>query len=311
MFKKNLLFRHILMMLFLLPGKSIFAQLIPVNTLEINTTYVPGSKYQQKDGALQNIEKYQKRIDLGYSFMISGKVDTTTRKINSWTAMMDGSYTQMSKPVNENDLMPHRLFSSQFGVVNYRSLGNKWGMVKLIQLGINTDLKKFDIHDLFLSGGLIFIKNQSPKFSYGFGVVIANATNAPLVLPAVIFQLRSDGKFKFKIDLPTEVSAAYDMNKKMEVKLALRYRNISYDVQNKMNPKRRYLNYMELPLGLEGKWRSKRFDFTLGGGYMFLRDFQLKEGGFKNMFKSRPKNTLNGNTYVNAGISYRLKSASK
>lgn len=303
--------KKLLIILLLLSGKNVFAQLTPVNTIDINTTYVPGSKYVQRDGSLKNTEKTQQRIDLGYSFMISNKVDTLTRKINSWTAMVDGSYAQTGQPLNENDLMLHRLFSTQFAVVNYRSMSNKWGMVKLIQLGVNTDLKKFDIHDLFVSGGLIFIKNQSPKFSYGFGVFVANATNAPLILPAVIFQLRTDGKFKLKIDLPTEVSAAYEMNKAMEVKLALRYRNISYDVQNKMNPKRRYLNYMELPLGLEGKWKSKCFDFTLGGGYLFIRDFQLKEGGIKNMFKSTPTNKLSGNIYVNAGVSYRLKSASK
>lgn len=299
--------KKLLIILLILSGTSAFAQLTPVNTIDITRTYTPGSKYIQKDGPLEDTKKPQERFDLGYSFMISNKVDTSTRKVNSWTAMVDASYTQMGKPLNENDLMPHRLFSTQFGVVNYHSLGNKWGMVKLIQVGVNTDLKKFDMHDLFVSGGLIFIKNQSPKFSYGFGVFVANATNAPLILPAMIFQLRTDGKFKFKIDLPTELSTAYEVNKTMEVKLALRYRNISYDVQNKMNPKRRYLNYMELPLGLEGKWKSKHFDITLGGGYMFLRDFQLKEGGFKNMFKSVPTNTLKGNIYFSTGISYRFK----
>lgn len=308
MLKKKTLLKSILILLLILSGAGVFAQLTPVNTIDINTTYVPESKYRQKDGTLQNTEKTQKRIDLGYSFMISSKVDTSTRKIDSWTAMIDASYTQMGKPSNAHDLMPNRLLSTQFALVNYHSIGKKWGMVKVIQLGLNTDLRKFDIHDLFLSGGLLFIKNQSSRFSFGFGVFVANATNAPLVLPAVVFQLRTDGKFKFNIDLPTEVSTAYEMSKKMELKLALRFRNLSYDVENKANPKKRYLNYLELPLGLEGKWKSKRFDFTLGGGYMFIRDFQLKEGGIKNMFKDVPTNKLNGNIYVNAGISYRLKS---
>ncbi|RQO70511.1 hypothetical protein DBR43_21095 [Pedobacter sp. KBW06] len=300
-----------LMVLLILSATNVFSQLPPLNTIDINTTYVPESKYRQKDGDLQNTEKTQKRIDLGYSFMISNKVDTSTRKMDNWTAMLNGSYTWMGKPSNEHDLMPNRLFSTQFAVVNYHSISRKWGMVKVVQLGLNTDLRKFDIHDLFLSGGLLFIKNQSSRFSFGFGVFVANATNAPLVLPAVTFQLRSEGKFKFNIDLPTEVSSAYEPNKKMELKLALRFRNLSYDVENKLSPKKRYLNYMELPLGLEGKWKSKRFDFTLGGGYMFIRNFQLKEGGIKNMFKSTPTNKLNGNIYVNAGISYRLKPASK
>lgn len=299
------------MVLLILSATNVFAQLTPLNTIDINTTYVPESKYRQKDGDLQNTEKTQKRIDLGYSFMISNKVDTSTRKMDNWTAMLNGSYTWMGKPSNEHDLMPNRLLSAQFALVNYHSIGRKWGMVKVIQLGLNTDFRKLDIHDLFLSGGLLFIKNQSSRFSFGFGVFVANATNAPLVLPAVTFQLRSEGKFKFNIDLPTEVSTAYELNKKMELKLALRFRNLSYDVENKLSPKKRYLNYMELPLGLEGKWKSKRFDFSLGGGYMFIRNFQLKEGGIKNMFKSTPTNKLNGNIYVNAGISYRLKPASK
>ena len=68
---------------------------------------------------------------------------------------------------------------------------------------------------------------------------------------------------------------------------------------------------MELPLGLEGKWRSKHFDFVLGGGYMFLRNFDLKEGGIKNSFENGQINKLGGNLFVNAGIRFKLQTAKK
>ncbi len=311
MFRKIQALKKLLIILLILSGKSAFSQVIPVNTIDINTIYIPSSKYDQKDGNAANTEKTQKRIDLGYSFLISNKTDTTTKKINSWTALINGSYTQMSGKSSEKDLMPNRLLSSEVGVVYYHSLRNKWGMVSILTAGINSDLKKIDSHDLFVNGGLLFIKNYSPRFSFGFGAFVANAFNAPIILPALVLNLKTEGKLKFNIDLPTEVSTAYDVNKKMELKLALRFRNISYDVENKMAPEKRYLNYLELPLGLEGKWRSKHFDFILGGGYMFLRNFEYREAGLKNTFNSVPTNKLNGNMYINAGIKYRLQTVSK
>ncbi|KIO77438.1 hypothetical protein TH53_09155 [Pedobacter lusitanus] len=311
MFKKIQPLKNSLVLLLLLTGTSVYAQFSPVNTIDINTIYVPETKYQQKDGNVQNAEKTQKRIDLGYSFLISDKFDPVTKKVSRWTGMIDGSYTQLSKKASDKDMTPERLFSSTLGVSHFHTLKNNWSMVGLLSAGINSDLKKIDYHDLYINGGVLFIKTPHPGFSYGFGGFVMNALNAPILLPGLMLHFQTEGKFKFNIDVPTEVSTAYDLTKKMELKLAVRFRNTSFDTENNADPKRRYLNYMELPAGLEAKWKSKHFDFVLGGGYMILRNFDLKESGIKNLFSEPQINKLGGNMFVTAGIRYRLKPISK
>jgi hypothetical protein len=311
MLKKTQPIKKLLIILLVLTGKSVFAQFTPVNTIEINAIYLPDSKYKQKDGNVENTEKTQKRIDLGYSFLISDKFDPATKQVNQWTGMIEGSYTQMSDKSGGKDLMPEKLLSSQLGVSYYHSMRNNWGMVNILSVGINSDLKHLDYHDLYINGGVLFVKTPRPGFSYGFGGFVMNALNVPLILPGFMIHLETAGKFKFNIDIPTEVSTAYDVTKKMEVKLALKFKNLSYDIENTVEPKRRYLNYMELPLGLEGKWKSKHFDLVLGGGYMFLRNFSLKEGGIKNTFENGQINKLGGNVFVNAGIRFKLQTGKK
>jgi hypothetical protein len=301
--------KKLLLILFVFSGKSAFSQSqgTPLNTIDVNTMYSPASRYKQHDGNVQNTEKTQKRIDLGYSFRISKKVDTATHKINSWTGTVSGSYTQMDNKVSDRDIIPNHLFNSQLSVSNLRSLSGKWLMMSLFSVGINSDLVKVNFHDLYINGGVIFIKNYSPSISFGFGGYIFNALNTPIVLPAIVFHLRTEGKFKFNIDPPTEISTTYDMTSKMELKLAFRLRTMSYDTENIIDPKKRYLTYTEYPLGLESKWKSKHFDFILGGGYLLARNFTLKESGIKNVFKKQPLNRLGGNAFINAGIRYRLK----
>lgn len=311
MFKKNYILCSLLLLAMLLTGTNAMAQFGTDNTLNINAIYVPQSKYTQKDGQIENAEKTQKRIDLDYSFPISTKFDPATKKLQKWTGIVSGSYTQMSGKANDKDLMPEKLLSSMLGVTYLRSMRNNWAMVSVLTTGINSDLKKIDYHDLYITGGVLFIKTPRPGFSYGFGGFIVNALNAPIILPGLMLHFQTEGKFKFNIDVPTEVSTAYDATKKIEVKLAVRYRNTSYDTENTVEPKRRYLNYMELPAGLETKWKSKHFDFVIGGGYMILRNYDLKEGGIKNLFTEGQINKLGGNFFVNAGIRLKFKNEHK
>lgn len=286
---------------------SAFSQITPVNTIDINAIYVPGSDYKQKDGQIENTEKIQKRLGFGYNFLLSQKVDTTTKRTSIWTGTLKSSYMEMSNKTSDLDLIPNRLFSSDFGIGNYRSMGKKWGMVSMFSVGINSDLEKINFNDLYINGGVLFIRNYSQRFSFGFGGFVINALNTPILLPGAFLNWQTDGKFKFNVNFPTEASAAYDLNKKLELKLALRFRNMSYDIENKAEPKKRSLLYTELPLGLEGKFKSKHFDLVLGGGYMLLRDFSVRERGIKNIYEKVPVNKMDGNLFINAGIRYRLK----
>lgn len=306
MLKKIQTPKKLLIFLLLLSVNTAYAQFTPVNTLDVKATYIPESNYKQREGSTEDTKKSQKRIDLGYSFLISDHVDTAAKKINRWTGMINGSYTQLTEKSSPTDIIPNRLLSTQLGVSYFHSMNKKWSMVNILSTGINSDLKKIDYHDLYITGGVLFINNYSPDFQFGLGGFIVNALNAPILLPGIVIHFQTNGKFKFNVDLPTEISTAYQTSKNMELKLAFRLRSMSYDTENTVDPKKRYLNYTEFPIGLENKWKSKHFDFVIGGGYVLARNFVFKEAGLKNVFKKEPINKLGGNVFINTSIRYRL-----
>jgi hypothetical protein len=306
MFKTARPFRKLLFILLILSANHAFSQ--DVNTIDIGATYIPKSRYKQAGHQIEHTDKTQKRINGGYSFLISEKTDTGTKKMDRWSGTVSGSYTQMTGRTDDRDIMPNHLFSGQFAVTRYHSLNNGWAMVNRLSAGINSDLEKVDFKDLYIGGAVIFIRSFNPHFSVGVGGVVFNALNTPVILPAIMVKWQTEGKFRFTIDLPAEISTTYETTKKMELKLALSLNGGGYDTENKVDPKSRSLNFLELPLGLENKWKSKRVDFMLGGGYLLLRNFTFKEIGIKNAYKKTPAaNKLASNFYINAGIRFRLK----
>ena len=280
----------------------------PLNTVDLNTTYVPASGYlHSKDRTQGNLKTTQQTTNLGYSFLISSKSDSLSGKSSSWTGIISGGYSRLINKNDNNTLIPDKLLSSDLGVLYYHSINAKWSLVSFFSAGINSDLEKITSHDLFLNGAFLFIRTYSPHFSIGFGGAIYNAINMPILLPGILLKWDSPGKFKINVDLPSELSVAYDVSKKRELKLALRPKNIFYDVENNLDPKKTLLNYWELPVGLENKWKGKRWDFMLSAGVMTLRSFQFGERGIKSIYQSPPAHMMSANFFVNAGISYRIK----
>ncbi|SEB22030.1 DUF6268 family outer membrane beta-barrel protein [Pedobacter hartonius] len=299
--------KMLLTIVFITVGQHAFSQLMPENTLNINSTYIPASGYNHsKNFEDTKLKTAQQSTNLGYSFPISAKKDSLTGMVSSWTGSLSGAYSRLDHKDDVNNLIPSRLLSSNLGITHFRSINASWSMLSTLSAGINADLEKVSSHDLFINGAFLFIKTYSPTFSIGFGGFVYNAINSPLVLPAFILQWQTTGKFRLNIDFPSEISVAYHTSEKTELKLAFRPKNISYDVENKVDPKKTLLNYWELPVGLENKWKGKRIDFMLSAGVTTLRSFQFGERGIKNIYQTPPAHLLKPNVFVNAGISYRL-----
>lgn len=288
-------------------GMAVYAQPIPVNSLDISAVYVPSTSYIKSENNPANHPKTTfQRFNIGYSFMLATHVDTLTNKIRTWTGTVNSNYTYLGNQGLDDPLIPSDLLFSEFSVMHYRSRRNRWSTIYTLSAGLNTDLQKITTNDLFINGGFILLKTYNPRFSLGFGAFVYNAISTPILMPGLFVQWQTAGKFRVNVSLPTEISVGYDANAKTALKLAFRPKNINYDVENKINPDKRALSYWELPIGLESKWKSERFDITFAGGIMALRSFQFYERGIRNMFRSEPGHMMSGNLFVNAGIRYRL-----
>jgi len=302
------LLKTLLTIVFATGSQQAFSQFIPQNTITVTGMNVPASRYiRSKNRADTKLKTTQQSTNLGYSFPISSQKDSLTGKVSSWTGTISGGYSRLTHKDDANNLIPNRLLSSDLGAIHYRSINARWSVVSMFSAGINSDLEKLSSHDLFINGAVLFIRTYSPTFSMGFGGSIYNALSTPLLLPGFLLQWQTTGKFRLNIDLSSEMSVAYHTSEKTELKLALRPKNLSYDVENEVDPKKTMLNYWELPVGLENKWKGKRIDFMVSAGVMTLRSFQFGERGIKNIYQSPPAHMLKANLFVNAGISYRIK----
>ncbi|GAB3898522.1 hypothetical protein GCM10028803_18090 [Larkinella knui] len=286
---------------------TVYAQPVPVNTLDVSAVYVPSTGYlQTKENTARHPKTAFQRLSLGYGFSIAARVDTATRSVRSWTGTISGHYTHLGQKGSDDPLIPARLLFTELGLTHYRSGRNRWSTLYIVSAGLNTDLQRITTHDLFINGGFILLKTYSPQFSLGFGGFMYNALSTPILMPGLVVQWQTTGKFNVTVNLPTEISVGYKASAKTMLKLAFRPRNINYDVTNKVDPEKRALSYWELPIGLESRWQGKRFDLTAAGGLMALRSFQFYERGISNMFKSVPGHMMSANFFVHAGVRYRL-----
>ncbi len=286
---------------------STYAQTLNPGNIEASVMYLPETKYSNALDTLKNpLSSQQTRFSLGYAFLLSSKLDTSSKRFSSWSGTVNLNYTNFNNKVNVDQLVPARLLFSEFGLTHLSTLKNNWVAVQGLSFGLNTDLVQITTHDLFINANIIFIKKYSPSFSLGLGVFAYNAISMPIVLPGFFVQWQTSGAFKLLVNLPTEISIASEIRKDTELKLAFRPKNINYDVSNPLAKQRRALSYWELPIGLELKRKTRKIDYGIGSGIMALRSFQFNERGISNMFRSTPAHMLKANFFINATVQFHL-----
>ncbi|PST83566.1 hypothetical protein C7T94_13565 [Pedobacter yulinensis] len=296
------------LVILLLAGTGAMAQFGQPNTLQADVIYIPKSYHiRPEDTTRTTATTAQQRLALGYNFMLSARIDSASGKVRTWMGTVNANYTRLNNKNYPAQLLPDRLLYSELGLIHYHSLKRKWGMLNLFSVGVNSDLVKVNTNDLFINGGFIFMKHFNPNLTLGFGAFAYNVLSTPMVMPGLLFQWQTTGKFRVLVNVPTEVSVAYSVVPAFELKAAFRPKNINYDAENRQDPARSSLRYWELPIGLEGRFKGKRLEFMLSGGIMPVRSYTYGARGLRNMFRSYSPHQFSSNFYMSAGLSYRLK----
>lgn len=305
MYKKS--FSFMVALSCLLGCCTLYSQVTAPNTFEFSSLFAPAAKYVKEGSTIPDTEKSsQLRFSLGYAIPLSVNVDSLSGKVNSWTASLNASYSVFDEPFSAASDFPDQLFYSELGILHYASRTNNWAFLQTASLGINTDFGNIDYHDLAVNAGVLFLKTYNPKLTVGFGVFAFNAISTPLVLPGIVVNWQTAGRYRLTVNLPTEISIAFNRNERNEIRLAFRPKNINYDITNKTSPHERSLSYWELPIGLENKFRGRQFDITIAGGLMALRSFQLYQRGISNMFQTVPAQMMGSTFFINAGLCYHI-----
>lgn len=275
--------------------------------IAINADYQPSSHYIRPEDSLKMpATTVQRRLTLGMGFNLSQKIDTTTGKMRAWNLGVMGSYTSFSNKDYEGAIFPKELLGTAIALQHVRTLNSRWSLMAMISGGIFTDMEKIDYNDVFINGGVIFIRKVNPKLNLGIGAALTNSFGTPMVLPAFLVQWRTGNRFKVDINFPENVSVSSALSKYDDLALSFRFNGGAYDVENGKDGKR-LMGYQEMSLGLENTLHlTKKIDFNLAGGTVLLRSVTFKDKKLSDIFSEKPQHRLATNLFVSAGIRCRF-----
>ncbi len=253
---------------------------------EIKTEYIPASNYiRPEDSTKTNSKSDFKRVDLNLSIPLSVKKDTDG-KVRSWSVLLSGSYAKMSHKNYEIQLFPDQMLNAQAGIQHMRPLGKKWSMMMTASVGVYTDLEKVDFDDVLGQGGVLFIRHFNPNLSLGVGPVLTTAFGAPMILPWIYFDWKTNGKIKFKINFPEGMEAGYLFSDQFSLKAVVDLNGMT--VERNINGKSMLLGYQQITAGLRPELKiSEKLTLRLTGGTAILRSFSENDRKISSIFKDK------------------------
>jgi len=272
-----------------------------------SSKYVPPLDSTSKIGSSRQLE-YALSAHVG----LSTRIDTVTGNVKAISGTVFGKYTRLSNSGFNELILPDELYAIGTGVSYYSTMNARWAYTLFLNAALNTDFIAVDYNDLFLTGGVQFIRNFSPNFRMGFGVIIHNNLGKPMFWPAVSVYWNFGRRFNFDIRVPDEgyglaykIGVGYQYSKNLSLAFAFKPQTISYDVELKDAINNRLMNYWELPFELSGTYHAGRLEYTGILGFTALRSFAYAEKDIKNMFTKYPYHGLRTNlTY---GLTVRFK----
>ncbi|MFL9485063.1 DUF6268 family outer membrane beta-barrel protein [Chitinophagaceae bacterium LWZ2-11] len=276
--------------------------------IAVNMEYFPASHYIRPEDSLKtNSTTGIRRYAAGMGFILHKKVDTAAKTMRMWALSAGGSYMKFDNQKYDTAVFPSELLGANIMLQHLRSLKNRWSLLALLSVGVYTDMQAVTSKDVFVNGGVIFIKQSTPSFSYGFGAVLTNTFGTPMLLPGVLLNWQTGRKYKVEIELPQAIRVGYSFGNFTELAVALRMNGGSYDIENRPD-NRRLMAYKEITAGLENKWHiGKMINLNIAGGAALARSIEYKEKSWSEMFKQMPQHKLENNWYVSAGISVNFK----
>ncbi|SHM78737.1 hypothetical protein SAMN05444266_11123 [Chitinophaga jiangningensis] len=273
----------------------------------ISTDFLPASHYiRPEDSVKTQSTTSQLRYNFGASFVLSSKTDTATRKMRMWTADFSGTYTKLDNKDYTKTIFPGELLQASAGLKYIHSLNNNWTLLAMVDGTIGTDMEEITFDDLFLQGGVLFLKQHNKRFAYGVGVVLTNAFGTPMVLPAFGIQYKTDSRFKIDINFPEKISIGTQLNSFTELALAVRVRGGAYDATNGVDGKK-LMSYSEFSAGLESTWHlGHQFDFVVSCGSILASQVSYSDKKLSEMFKEKPSHRLATNVFMSAGLRWNI-----
>ncbi len=304
-----------LVALVLLGFTSVSAQ-VRIIGFKLSTQLLPSADYSMPVGKDQHkktgASSSQQYYSMGLAMQLASRVDSATGMARTWTGTFNGSYMHFSNKGYEAAVFPASLVSAEAGVQYYRGLNRKWGFLGLFSAGIYAEKNHISGEAIVVNVGGVFIRQYSPDFSLGFGLIVNNSFGTPLPWPAIFVNWQMGGRYKLNINLPDKgpglaynVSFMRSFSKMYDLGIAFKPRMLSYYVDNTPD-NRHLLTYWELPIGIENRIHLNHIDLFANAGLVALRSVQYNEKKISQIFSDAPGHKLSAAPFLNLGLQWKF-----
>lgn len=253
---------------------------------ELKTEYIPSSNYiRPEDSVKTNSKSDFKRASLNLSIPLSVKKDKDGR-VKAWSMLVSGSYAKMSHKNYETPLFPDQMLNAQVGLQHIRPLGKKWSMMMMASVGLYTDLEQINFDDVLGQGGILFIRHFNRNIALGGGPILTTAFGAPMILPWIYFDWKTNGKVKFRLNFPEGAEAGYEFSDVFTLKAVVNLSGMT--VERNKEGKSIMFGYQQITAGLRPEIKiNDKLSIGITGGSTLIRNFTESERKISSIFKEK------------------------
>lgn len=253
--------------------------------LKLKAEYIPLSSYVPKDDDGKTGQKSDmKRIEGAISIPLSAKADSLGRP-KVWAVMLGGAYAKIRNVNYQEKLFPDELLNASVGLMHIRPLGKSWNMMFMASAGVYTDLRGISRQDILLMGGVIFIKQFNPNLALGVGPVVSNTFGVPMVLPAIVLNWKTNGRFQVMVNFPEKIEVAMKANEAIKLKAVVEISSMTADVGRK---DKALLSYLQVISGFQPEFKlNKSLTLQLTAGVSLYRSMEFTSRKLKDFFKEK------------------------
>lgn len=253
--------------------------------IRLKGEYIPFSNYNPNGNGDSNTGKSDmRRIEGGIGIPLSVKLDSLGRP-KIWAVSLDGSYASIKNRDFEKSLFPNELLNASIGLMHMRPMSKTWNIMFMASAGVYTNMKKINSSDVLAMGGVIFIKQFNPRTALGFGPVVSNSFGVPMILPAIYFTWKTEGKFQVLVNFPQRVEVGMKVNEAINLKAVGEISSMTADVDRE---DKFMLSYLQVVTGLRPEFKiGKSLSIELTGGYAVYRSMTFTSRKLSDFFKDK------------------------
>ncbi len=242
------------------------------------------------------------------SVPLSLKLDERKRP-TLWSIGAQGVYSNLDNQNFAEPLVIDEILNVGISLNHMRPISPRWSMLATVGAGVympNTKLSQLNGKNILGMAGAVFIYHLKPNLDLGGGVALNNSFGAPMVLPAIYLNWRTDGHFKVNIALMDGLAMSVKYEARENISLSLIGEINGQMALLEQNGQDKIFSHLYVVTGLRPEIKlGKKLSIPITLGINAFRPSEMTDRSIKSMFVSKGY-YFQTSPYASAGFKLKI-----